>query len=68
MVYTAARDIAAGEELCISYFDLTQHKLVQERQELVRNQFQFTCDCKRCVEEEAEENLEGMDSLPFGLL
>ncbi|KAM5377552.1 hypothetical protein ACJZ2D_004921 [Fusarium nematophilum] len=66
MVYTAARDIAKGEECMITYFDLTVHDDLASRQELVQDQFQFKCTCERCLEEEAEENLAGIDSLPSG--
>ncbi|KAH7253224.1 hypothetical protein MRS44_015615 [Fusarium solani] len=66
MVYTAARDIAKGEECMITYFDLTVHEDVTSRQKHVQEQFQFKCTCDRCLSEEAEENLENMDCLPFG--
>ncbi|KAF4454446.1 hypothetical protein F53441_3073 [Fusarium austroafricanum] len=66
MVYTAARDISKGEECMITYFDLTTHKDLSSRQTHTQEQFQFKCTCERCLKEEAEENLDGMDSLPFG--
>lgn len=66
MVYTTARDIAKGEECMITYFDLTVHENVASRQKHVQEQFQFKCTCERCLSEEAEENLESMDCLPFG--
>ncbi|ENH67210.1 hypothetical protein FOC1_g10006982 [Fusarium oxysporum f. sp. cubense race 1] len=66
MVYTAARDISKGEEGMITYFDLTTHKDLTSRQNHTQEQFQFKCTCERCLKEEAEENIECMDSLPFG--
>ncbi|KAH6967796.1 hypothetical protein BKA56DRAFT_559663 [Ilyonectria sp. MPI-CAGE-AT-0026] len=66
MVYTAARDIAQGEECCITYFDLTVYEDIMSRQGLVQDQFQFSCTCERCLREEAERNLAGIESLPFG--
>ena len=65
MVFTAARDIAKGDECMITYFDLTVHKSLSSRQDVVREQFRFRCTCDRCLEEEAAENLEGMDTMPF---
>ncbi|KAI5459577.1 hypothetical protein BGZ63DRAFT_359244 [Mariannaea sp. PMI_226] len=65
MVYTAARDILEDEECMITYFDLTQFRDVRTRQQRVQDQFRFLCTCDRCVEEEAQENLNGMDLLPF---
>ncbi|KAF4974842.1 hypothetical protein FZEAL_8303 [Fusarium zealandicum] len=65
MVYTAARDIAKGEECMITYFDLTVRQDLASRQKWVQEQFQFRCTCERCLEEEAEENLDNMGSLPF---
>lgn len=65
MVYKAARDIAKGEECTITYFDLTVHKDLDTRQGLTEELFRFKCTCERCVDEEVERNLEGMDALPF---
>lgn len=66
MVYTAARDIQKGEECTITYFDLTAHESLECRQSHVQTHFRFKCTCERCVNDEAEENLAEMDSLPFG--
>ncbi|KAJ4264457.1 hypothetical protein NW762_005657 [Fusarium torreyae] len=66
MVYTAARDISKGEECMITYFDLTTHKDLLSRRHHTQEQFQFKCTCDRCLSEEAEDNLDNMDSLPFG--
>ncbi|KAL6916417.1 hypothetical protein FSST1_007912 [Fusarium sambucinum] len=66
MVYTAARDISKGEECMIAYFDLATRKNLSSRQKYAETQFQFKCTCSRCLEEEAEENMGIMDSLPFG--
>lgn len=65
MVYTATRDIPAGEECVITYFDLAAHEDVAGRQKHVQEQFRFRCTCQRCVEDEARENMEGTDALPF---
>lgn len=65
MVYKAARDIAKGEECMITYFDLTVHKDLSTRQKLTEELFQFRCTCHRCIDEETEQNLQGMDALPF---
>lgn len=65
MVLSAARDIAKGEECMITYFDLTAHRDLSSRQDMTQVQFRFRCTCDRCLDEEAQENLEGMDTLPF---
>lgn len=65
MIYTAARNIAAGEECNITYFDLTAFGDLSARQTWTKEQFQFTCTCERCLEETARENLAGIDFLPF---
>ena len=55
MVFTASRDIQPGEECCITYFDLTQHKDVKSRRERLQGSFRFVCRCERCLSEEAPE-------------
>ncbi|RAH66747.1 general amino acid permease [Aspergillus aculeatinus CBS 121060] len=52
MIFTAAKDIAAGEECCISYFDLTQFTDLQTRRERLQTLFRFVCRCSRCESEE----------------
>jgi hypothetical protein len=57
----AVKDIAVGEELCISYVDCEMGK--EEREEELDN-YGFKCGCIRCVddveeEEEEEEEEEG---------
>ncbi|CBF87094.1 hypothetical protein AN2557.2 [Aspergillus nidulans FGSC A4] len=54
MVLTATRDIAAGEECCISYFDLTVHVDLNARRKRTRELFTFSCTCERCLREEAK--------------
>lgn len=66
MVYTAARDIAKGEECFITYMDLGVHRSLESRRKLAEADFMFTCTCERCLREEAESNLANMDCLPFG--
>ncbi|KAI9372355.1 hypothetical protein BJX61DRAFT_534018 [Aspergillus egyptiacus] len=62
MVFTAGRDIAAGEECCISYFDLSRVVGLHERREYLSGLFRFRCACARCVEEaETETEAEGGD-------
>jgi SET and MYND domain-containing protein len=52
-VFTAARDIAAGEELTITYTDA--EAAVSQRQQLLHWGYGFKCCCARCVEELAEQ-------------
>ncbi|KAL4733925.1 S-adenosyl-L-methionine-dependent methyltransferase [Aspergillus similis] len=54
MVLTTTRDIAADEECCISYFDLTVHVDLSARRKRTRELFTFSCTCERCLLEEAE--------------
>ncbi|KAL4912255.1 hypothetical protein BDW62DRAFT_26314 [Aspergillus aurantiobrunneus] len=54
MVFTASRDIGAGEECCIVYFDMTQYIELQDRRGHLQGLFRFKCGCPRC-EAEAEE-------------
>mmetsp|Transcript_1500 Transcript_1500/g.3602 ORF Transcript_1500/g.3602 Transcript_1500/m.3602 type:complete len:455 (+) Transcript_1500:170-1534(+) len=46
---TALRDIAAGEEVTISYIDRTAS--YQERRETLQKHYAFTCVCPRCDQE-----------------
>ncbi|KAL3471071.1 hypothetical protein BJX99DRAFT_250700 [Aspergillus californicus] len=52
MVFTASRDILAGEECCITYFDMAEFVTVNERREHLQSLFRFKCGCPRCVEED----------------
>ena len=45
----AIRDIAAGEELCISYVDLAH--ATAERQGHLLRQYGFQCACDRCTQQ-----------------
>ncbi|OJJ38064.1 hypothetical protein ASPWEDRAFT_167997 [Aspergillus wentii DTO 134E9] len=64
MVFTASKDIAAGEECCISYFDLSKCVDVSMRQKNLKELFSFGCQCQRCVAElPSEEEIWG--ALPF---
>lgn len=45
----AARDIAAGEQLCIAYLDVDLP--VERRQEKLHFGYGFSCTCPRCLEE-----------------
>ena len=49
--FVTARDIAAGEELCISYGLMEALGLEQRKKELMGGWF-FCCQCSRCVTEE----------------
>lgn len=53
MVFYAARDIHAGEELSLAYFDLAEPKYmdVEERRAYLDNVYRFHCVCARCLEE-----------------
>lgn len=51
MLFTTSRDIAAGEECCIAYFDLSKYVDFQERQKRAQDLFTFACTCERCLEE-----------------
>lgn len=48
---TSAMAVAAGSELCISYIDTAQD--LQARRAKLVESYLFTCDCQRCLEEEA---------------
>ncbi|KAJ5295871.1 hypothetical protein PENANT_c001G05984 [Penicillium antarcticum] len=65
MVFTASRDIFAGEECCISYFDLTQHTDLTSRREHLRQSFKFICQCERCVSEEPVEEPTEWSAMPM---
>ncbi|KAJ0419900.1 S-adenosyl-L-methionine-dependent methyltransferase [Aspergillus carlsbadensis] len=54
MVFTAGRNIAAGEECCISYFDMTQYVSLSERRVHLSGLFRFKCGCPRCTEEDVD--------------
>ncbi|KAL2808074.1 hypothetical protein BJX63DRAFT_436460 [Aspergillus granulosus] len=56
MVFTAGRDIAAGEECCISYFDMAQYVELNERRGHLQDLFRFKCGCPRCTAEIVEED------------
>ncbi|PYH96905.1 set and mynd domain-containing protein [Aspergillus ellipticus CBS 707.79] len=68
MVFTASRDIAAGEECCISYFDLSQCVELRARRDHLQKLFRFVCRCDRCTTEEAaeEQQQEEWVGMPFG--
>lgn len=48
-VFTAARDIKAGEQLTITYIDACQE--VTTRQAYLEYAYGFRCRCPKCVEE-----------------
>jgi SET domain-containing protein len=52
-VFSAARDVAAGEQLTISYMDSEQP--VANRQEYLAFAYGFSCRCPRCIEELQEQ-------------
>ncbi|RAQ54125.1 set and mynd domain containing protein [Aspergillus flavus] len=60
MVFVASKDIATGEECCISYFDLSKKVELKDRRDHLQGSFRFVCKCDRCVSEEPpeEESLE----------
>ncbi|KAE8363808.1 hypothetical protein BDV27DRAFT_165220 [Aspergillus caelatus] len=55
MVFVASKDIATGEECCISYFDLTKKVELKDRRDHLQGSFRFVCKCDRCVSEEPPE-------------
>lgn len=46
----ALRDIEEGEELTISYIE--KENSLQKRRDLLKESYCFTCECKRCKDEE----------------
>ncbi|KAL2867624.1 S-adenosyl-L-methionine-dependent methyltransferase [Aspergillus lucknowensis] len=64
MVFTAGRDIVAGEECCISYFDMTQYKELKERREHLQGLFRFKCGCPRCAAEDVPDEGTKWDAFP----
>lgn len=56
MVFTANRDIAAGEQLFISYGMMDELPFT-ERQKLLEDQWFFICQCTRCKQESMKSNL-----------
>ncbi|OOF98432.1 hypothetical protein ASPCADRAFT_164992 [Aspergillus carbonarius ITEM 5010] len=65
MVFTASRDIAAGEECCISYFDLTKRVDLKSRRDHLQGLFRFVCGCDRCTAEEPSDAESDWVGLPF---
>lgn len=55
MVLTTSKDLAAGDECFICYFDLCKYVDFKARQKLLREDFLFSCACERCTQEQAEE-------------
>ncbi|KAJ5305142.1 uncharacterized protein N7443_004802 [Penicillium atrosanguineum] len=55
MVLTTSRDLAAGDECFICYFDPCKYVDVKARQKLLQENFLFSCHCDRCTQEQAEE-------------
>lgn len=64
MVFTASKDILAGQECCISYFDLTEYTDLTSRREHLRKSFRFTCQCDRCVSETPAHELNDWSVMP----
>ncbi|KAK0105289.1 hypothetical protein ONS95_004327 [Cadophora gregata] len=52
-MFRTTRDLAAGEECTIAYFDLTepQHADVHSRRAFLKEWFTFDCMCRRCLKE-----------------
>ena len=49
--FVAAADVAAGEELCISYIDVEQSGTARRR--TLHEKYGFACKCSKCTTEEA---------------
>ncbi|PLB46512.1 putative set and mynd domain-containing protein [Aspergillus steynii IBT 23096] len=64
MVFVSSRDIQAGEECCISYFDLTEFVELSARREHLQKSFRFLCKCERCLGEETPEEDNSWDAFP----
>ncbi|KAJ5111535.1 hypothetical protein N7532_002070 [Penicillium argentinense] len=65
MVFRASRDILAGEECCISYFDLTRFTDLESRREHLRKSFKFVCQCERCIFDEPVKETDTWDAMPL---
>lgn len=52
--FVAARDIAAGEQLCISYIDASMS--VKARQQQLEWGYGFCCSCETCKEEATQQS------------
>eukprot|EP01065_Artemidia_motanka_P017920 TRINITY_DN21318_c0_g1_i2.p3 TRINITY_DN21318_c0_g1~~TRINITY_DN21318_c0_g1_i2.p3 ORF type:complete len:322 (+),score=69.84 TRINITY_DN21318_c0_g1_i2:581-1546(+) len=52
VLFKTTREVAEGEELCISYVDPTAG--LEDRREALRQLHAFECECGRCVRESAE--------------
>ncbi|TFK20059.1 SET domain-containing protein [Coprinopsis marcescibilis] len=50
MFYTM-RDVAAGEELCTSYIDVSAESTLEKRNAELEGEWFFTCQCERCQRE-----------------
>uniref|UniRef100_A0AC34GLR0 SET domain-containing protein n=1 Tax=Panagrolaimus sp. ES5 TaxID=591445 RepID=A0AC34GLR0_9BILA len=53
MVVHATADIAKGEEICVSYINLTYGFLARKKK---LDFWKFTCDCKLCELDAKDEN------------
>lgn len=54
-IVVARRDIAAGEEITVTYWD-TDLPVEERKADLLRN-WHFDCNCTKCIREEAETKL-----------
>jgi hypothetical protein len=52
--FVALREIAVGEELCISYVSLDEE--CETRRGILKKHFHFECTCVRCEKKEEEED------------
>ncbi|KAL0025179.1 hypothetical protein WJX77_004990 [Trebouxia sp. C0004] len=52
--FVASRDIAAGEQLCISYIDASMS--VKARQQQLDWGYGFRCSCETCTEEMTQQS------------
>ncbi len=52
--FVAARDIAAGEQLCISYIDASMN--VNARQQQLDWGYGFRCTCVNCTEDATQQS------------
>lgn len=56
MIFRTSRNVPAGEELSLAYFDLAEPKYmdVKERRAYLESEFRFICVCPRCIAESGE--------------
>ncbi|KFA72030.1 hypothetical protein S40288_02258 [Stachybotrys chartarum IBT 40288] len=67
-IFKAGRDIAAGEECCIAYFDLVEFVDTEARRTEVSRSWAFACGCQRCIEEGGFDLPHYLKEMNFGFV